>query len=100
MTAVQTTPSDTGYRASRPRTTSTFTEAKMGFKTSEFYVTVVFVVGVLLAKSMAADPMTSVNALVTNGSHRPRVSPKQWRSCGGDALRRLRTTERLRLVRR
>ncbi|CAM5674494.1 hypothetical protein SMICM304S_06483 [Streptomyces microflavus] len=33
--------------------------------------------------------MTSVNALVTNGSHRPRVSPKQWRSCGGDALRRL-----------
>lgn len=58
------------------------------------------VVGVLLAKSIAADPMTSVNALVTNGSHRPRVSPKQWRSCGGDALRRLRTTERLRLVRR
>ncbi len=54
----------------------------------------------LLAKSMAADPMTSVNALVTNGSHRPRVSPKQWRSCGGDALRRLRTTGRPRLVRR
>ncbi|WP_430480269.1 hypothetical protein ACQZM9_32570 [Streptomyces sp. P11-1] len=58
------------------------------------------VVGVLLAKSLAADPMTSVNALVTNGSHRPRVSPKQWRSCGGDALRRLRTTGRPRLVRR
>lgn len=58
------------------------------------------VVGVLLAKSMAADPMTSVNALVTNGAHRPRVSPKQWRSCGGDALRRLRATGRPRLVRR
>lgn len=52
------------------------------------------VVGVLLAKSMAADPMTSVNALVTNGGHRPRVSPKEWRRCGGHALRRLRTAER------
>ncbi|MGW3217613.1 hypothetical protein ACWDBC_36015 [Streptomyces parvus] len=51
------------------------------------------VVGVLLAKTMAADPMTSVNALVTNG-HRPRVSPKEWRRCGGHALRRLRTAER------
>ncbi|SCG06988.1 hypothetical protein GA0115255_122083 [Streptomyces sp. Ncost-T6T-2b] len=51
------------------------------------------VVGVLLAKTMAADPMTSVNALVTNG-HRPRVSPKEWGRCGGHALRRLRTAER------
>ncbi|GGP44142.1 hypothetical protein GCM10010231_14150 [Streptomyces sindenensis] len=51
------------------------------------------VVGVLLAKTMAADPMTSVNALVTNG-HRPRVSPKEWRRCGGHALRRLRAAER------
>lgn len=58
------------------------------------------VVGVLLAKSMAADPLTSVNALVTNGGHRPRVSPRQWRSCGGDALRRLRVTGRVRLLRR
>ncbi|MEW1612879.1 MULTISPECIES: hypothetical protein [unclassified Streptomyces] len=58
------------------------------------------VVGVLLAKSLAADPMTSVNALVTNGGHRPRVSPNQWRSCGGDALRRLRAAGRPRLVRR
>ncbi|MDT0490032.1 hypothetical protein RM717_05900 [Streptomyces griseus] len=58
------------------------------------------VVGVLLAKSMAADPMTSVNALVTNGGHRARVSPKQLRGCGGDALRRLRATGRPRLVRR
>ncbi|MFJ1594155.1 hypothetical protein ACIOD0_28495 [Kitasatospora albolonga] len=58
------------------------------------------VVGVLLAKSMAADPMTSVNALVTNGGHRARVSPGQLRGCGGDALRRLRATGRPRLVRR
>lgn len=46
------------------------------------------VVGVLLAKAAAADPMTSVNALITNGAHRPRISPAQWRSCGRDALRR------------
>ncbi|MFH9268559.1 MULTISPECIES: hypothetical protein [unclassified Streptomyces] len=57
------------------------------------------VVGVLLAKTMAADPMTSVNALVTNGGHRPRVSPKEWRRCGGHALRRLRTAERASLAR-
>lgn len=57
------------------------------------------VVGVLLAKTMAADPMTSVNALFTNGGHRPRVSPRAWRSCGGHALRRLRTAERVPLGR-
>ncbi|MCX4680791.1 hypothetical protein OG413_36880 [Streptomyces sp. NBC_01433] len=48
------------------------------------------VVGVLLARTMAADPMTSVNALVTNGGHRARVSPKEWRRCGRHALRRWR----------
>ncbi|MEI7032283.1 hypothetical protein [Streptomyces pratensis] len=53
------------------------------------------VVGALLAKSMAADPMTSVNALVTNGGGRPRVSPGVWRRCGGHALRRLRPAERV-----
>lgn len=52
------------------------------------------VVGALLAKTMAADPMTSVNALVTSGGHRPRVSPREWRRCGGHALRRLRTADR------
>ncbi|CAM5226557.1 hypothetical protein SCALM49S_02618 [Streptomyces californicus] len=57
------------------------------------------VVGVLLAKTMAADPMTSVNALVTNGGHRPRVSPREWSRCGGHALRRLRAAERVSLVR-
>ncbi|MER7698101.1 hypothetical protein [Streptomyces sp. NPDC096095] len=57
------------------------------------------VVGVLLAKSVAADPMTSVNALLTNGGHRAGVSPKEWRRCGGHALRRLRTAERAPLTR-
>lgn len=46
------------------------------------------VVGVLLAKAAATDPMTSVNALITNGAHRPRISPAQWRSCGRNTLRR------------
>ncbi|MEV1047863.1 hypothetical protein [Streptomyces sp. NPDC049916] len=50
--------------------------------------------GVLLAKGMAADPMASVNALVTGGGHRPRVSPGEWRRCGAHAVRRLRTADR------
>ncbi|MFE5856338.1 hypothetical protein ACFQ61_24430 [Streptomyces sp. NPDC056500] len=45
-------------------------------------------VGVLLAKVVAGDPMTSVNALVTSGSQRVRHSPAAWRGCGRRALRR------------
>ncbi len=61
MTAAQTvqgaTEADTDYR--RPRSAhSTFTEAKLGFKTSEFYVTVVFVAGVLLATYLDKDTLT------------------------------------------
>ncbi|WP_418961001.1 hypothetical protein [Streptomyces tritici] len=52
------------------------------------------VVGVLLAKAAAADPMTSVNALITNGAHRPRLSPAEWRTCGRNALRRRRAWRR------
>ena len=43
---------------SRRRATSTFTEAKEGFKTSEFYIMVVFVVGVLLATYADADSLS------------------------------------------
>ncbi|AOT57744.1 hypothetical protein A4G23_00534 [Streptomyces rubrolavendulae] len=43
--------------------------------------------GVLLAKAMAADPMTPVNALVTNGG-RARISPADLRGCGYGGLRR------------
>lgn len=46
------------------------------------------VVGVLLAKVVAGDPMTSVNALVTSGGQRVRHSPSVWRGCGRSALRR------------
>ena len=46
------------------------------------------VIGVLLAKSMAADPMTPVNALVTRGGQPVPVSPAQWRGCGRQVLRK------------
>ncbi|MCM2390538.1 hypothetical protein NBG84_19930 [Streptomyces sp. CWNU-1] len=46
------------------------------------------VVGVLLAKVAAGDPMTSVNAMVTSGGQRVRHAPSIWRGCGRDALRR------------
>ncbi|GAA1504891.1 hypothetical protein GCM10009730_05040 [Streptomyces albidochromogenes] len=43
-------------------------------------------VGVLLAKTMAGDPLAPVNALMTSGGHRARVSPSVWRGCGRRAL--------------
>ncbi|MGW0468903.1 hypothetical protein ACWDX6_27135 [Streptomyces sp. NPDC003027] len=46
------------------------------------------VVGVLLAKSVGADPMAPVNALITSGGQRARLSRSQLRTCGGRALRR------------
>ncbi|MFF8912857.1 hypothetical protein ACF08M_05890 [Streptomyces sp. NPDC015032] len=45
------------------------------------------VIGVLLAKAMATDPMTPVNAMVTRGAQPVPVSPAQWRRCGRQALR-------------
>ncbi|MFI9630395.1 hypothetical protein [Streptomyces sp. NPDC052042] len=45
------------------------------------------VIGVLLAKSMAADPLTPVNALATRGGQAVPLSPAQWRGCGVRALR-------------
>ncbi|MFI1470143.1 hypothetical protein [Streptomyces wuyuanensis] len=47
-------------------------------------------VGILVAKSLGADPMTPVNALIAGGGQRPRVCPAQLRSCGRGALRRRR----------
>ncbi|MGW1409930.1 hypothetical protein [Streptomyces sp. NPDC002403] len=45
------------------------------------------VIGVLLAKTLATDPLTPVNALVTRGGPAVPVSPAQWRGCGRQALR-------------
>lgn len=44
-------------------------------------------VGMLLAKAMGSDPLTSVNAVITHSGQRARVSPAQWRGCGRYALR-------------
>ncbi|WEH43274.1 hypothetical protein [Streptomyces sp. AM 2-1-1] len=46
------------------------------------------VAGVLLAKAVAGDPMTPVNALVTRGGHGAFVPPSQWTGCGRAVLRR------------
>ncbi|MEU2110001.1 hypothetical protein [Streptomyces sp. NPDC019507] len=43
-------------------------------------------VGVLVAKSLGADPMAPVNALIAGGGQRPRVCPAQLRGCGRSAL--------------
>jgi hypothetical protein len=45
--------------------------------------------GVLLAKSLGADPMTPVNAFVTGGGQRVRVCRAYLRGSGRDALCRL-----------
>ncbi|MFG2872367.1 hypothetical protein [Streptomyces sp. NPDC048338] len=45
------------------------------------------VVGALLARSVGADPMTSVNALIAGGGQRARLSRDQIRGCGGRVLR-------------
>lgn len=35
-------------------------------------------VGVLMARTMALDPMAPVNALVTGGGQRVRLAPSRW----------------------
>ncbi|MFD3699161.1 hypothetical protein ACFWUZ_24010 [Streptomyces sp. NPDC058646] len=52
------------------------------------------VVGVLLAKGLAADPMTPVNALISSGGQRAGLPRAEWRRRGHATLRRLRTARR------
>ncbi|MFD3546661.1 hypothetical protein ACFWUW_13810 [Streptomyces sp. NPDC058655] len=52
------------------------------------------VIGVLLAKGLAADPMTPVNALITGGGQRAGLPRAEWRRRGHDTMRRLRTVRR------
>ncbi|MET9881942.1 hypothetical protein ABZZ20_02070 [Streptomyces sp. NPDC006430] len=52
------------------------------------------VVGVLVAKGMAADPHTPVNALITSGGQRAGLPRAEWRRRGHDTMRRLRTARR------
>lgn len=62
MTAAQTgrgasTSGEARYDSRSDGVRSTFTEAKLGFKTSEFYVMVIFVAGVLLATYADKDTL-------------------------------------------
>ncbi|MFD8147918.1 hypothetical protein [Streptomyces sp. NPDC059708] len=52
------------------------------------------VVGVLVAKGMAADPHAPVNALITGGGQRAGLPRAEWSRRGHDAVRRLRTARR------
>ncbi|MBT2407134.1 MULTISPECIES: hypothetical protein [unclassified Streptomyces] len=52
------------------------------------------VVGVLLAKGLAADPHTPVNALITGGGQRAGLPRAEWRRRGHNTVRRLRTAGR------
>ncbi|MFJ9641952.1 hypothetical protein [Streptomyces sp. NPDC101206] len=49
------------------------------------------VVGVLVAKGMAADPHTPVNALITSGGQRAGLPRGEWRRRGRTTMSRLRT---------
>ncbi|MFD7624964.1 hypothetical protein ACFV7Q_02755 [Streptomyces sp. NPDC059851] len=52
------------------------------------------VVGVLVAKGMAADPHAPVNALITSGGQRAGLPRGEWRRRGHTTMRRLRTARR------
>ncbi|WP_327677314.1 hypothetical protein [Streptomyces sp. NBC_00467] len=54
--------------------------------------------GVLLARTMGADPLTPVNAFITHGGQRASGLPGQLRRCGRYALRRGRPVARLQRV--
>ncbi|CAL9353854.1 hypothetical protein SUDANB37_00544 [Streptomyces sp. enrichment culture] len=79
-------------RRVEPRQITTFGTAVAG-------VLLPLALGVLLAKAMAADPMTPVNALITNGG-RARLPPAGLRGCGRGGLRRCRTRVAARRPRR
>ncbi|MDD9376020.1 hypothetical protein M8Z33_04910 [Streptomyces sp. ZAF1911] len=52
------------------------------------------VVGVLVAKGLAADPHAPVNALITGGGQRAGLPRAEWRRRGAATMRRLRTVRR------
>ncbi|MFF4849389.1 hypothetical protein [Streptomyces sp. NPDC001194] len=58
------------------------------------------VVGVLVAKGIAADPHAPVNALITGGGQRAGLPRAEWRRRGHATLHRLRTARRLTTRRR
>lgn len=52
------------------------------------------VVGVLVAKGLAADPHAPVNALISGGGQRAGLPRAEWRRRGHATAHRLRTVRR------
>ena len=87
MTATQTArrrDDGRGHPRHRPvPSTSTFTETKLGLKTTEFYVTVVFIAGVLLATYLDSDTLTRSDGFRYRVVRRRRLRHQPWPGQGG-----------------
>ncbi|WP_327251192.1 hypothetical protein [Streptomyces sp. NBC_01244] len=80
----------TATTASRPRMQQHVTTAGSALAVA----LVPLVVGVLVAKGLAADPHAPVNALITGGGQRAGLPRAEWRRRGHATMRRLRTARR------
>ncbi|MFE4632132.1 hypothetical protein ACFRJ1_01965 [Streptomyces sp. NPDC056773] len=80
----------TAPAASRPRMQQHMTTAGSALAVA----LVPLVVGVLVAKGLAADPHAPVNALITGGGQRAGLPRAEWRRRGQATMRRLRTVRR------
>ncbi|WP_323187788.1 hypothetical protein [Streptomyces sp. NBC_01264] len=80
----------TAPAASRPRMQQHVTTAGAALAVA----LVPLVVGVLVAKGLAADPHAPVNALITGGGQRAGLPRAEWRRRGHATMRRLRTVRR------
>ncbi|WP_371614475.1 hypothetical protein [Streptomyces sp. NBC_00454] len=80
----------TARTANRPRVQQHVTSAGSALAVA----LVPLVVGVLVAKGLAADAHAPVNALITGGGQRAGLPRAEWRRRGHDTMRRLRTARR------
>ncbi|MFE3828657.1 hypothetical protein [Streptomyces sp. NPDC059092] len=64
--------------------TATITAATTGSALA--VVLLPLVVGALASRAVGGDPMASVNAMITSGGQRARLSRSQLRTCRGGAL--------------
>ncbi|MEU7554181.1 hypothetical protein AB0B01_17915 [Streptomyces sp. NPDC044571] len=81
--------SDAPHRAPRPRMQHVTTAGA-----ALAVALLPLVVGVLVAKGMAADPHAPVNALITGGGQRAGLPRAEWRRRGHNTLHRLRRARR------
>ncbi|CAM5336072.1 hypothetical protein SAVIM338S_00991 [Streptomyces avidinii] len=80
----------TARTANRPRVPRHVTTAGAALAVA----LVPLVVGVLVAKGLAADPHAPVNALITGGGQRAGLPRAEWRRRGHATMRRLRSARR------